>query len=159
MLDLAPGHKQGFVVDNPVLLAAGAAGCGEAHWAELDLHSLGALVVGPVTLQSRAGAPMPRVAELPGGFLLEAGSQNRGLHATLRTFAPLWARLEIPVVVQLADSRPEALARCAERLSAVTGVGALEWRAPRNTDANAAGRAVEAIVRRGRLATVGQVST
>lgn len=151
MIDLAPGHKQGLVVQNPVLLAAGCVGCGEAHWPELDVRALGGIVAGPVTLQNRAGAPMPRLAETPAGFLLETGSQNRGLHATLRNFAPLWARLGIPVVVQLADARAEALARCAARLSTVAGVAALEWRVPYGAHVATIQRGVEAIRRAGEL--------
>lgn len=138
-------------MQNPVMLAAGAAGCGEAHWPELEMRSLGALVAGPVTLQNRAGAPMPRLVETTAGMVLETGSQNRGLAATLRLYAPLWARLGIPVVVQLADARPEALARAAARLSAVAGVGALEWRIPLGADAAVVERGVDAILRAGDL--------
>mgnify|MGYP001273065614 CR=1 FL=1 len=151
MIDLAPGHKQGMLVANPVLLAAGAAGCGEAHWPDLELRALGALVAGPVTLQNRAGAPMPRLVESPAGMVLETGSQNRGLHATLRTFAPLWARMGVPVVVQLADMRPDALARCALRLSNVPGVVALEWRVAQNASTTAISQGVEAIAHAGDL--------
>jgi dihydroorotate dehydrogenase (NAD+) catalytic subunit len=151
VIELAPGHKQGCTVQNPVLLAAGSAGCGEARWPELDLRALGGLVAGPVTLQNRAGAPMPRLAEAPSGMLLETGSQNRGLSATLRTFAPLWARLGIPVVVQLTDAQPAALGRVAARLSQVKGVSALEWRVPATADAAAVARGAGAVTRAGDL--------
>lgn len=151
MIDLAPGHKQGLAVPNPVLLAAGAIGCGEAHWPDLDVRALGGVLVGPLTLQSRAGAPMPRLVQTPAGLLLETGSQNRGLQATLRTFAPLWARLGVPIIVQLADARAEALTRCAARLSTVAGVAALEWRVPHSAEAATILRGIEAIGRAGEL--------
>lgn len=129
-IDLAPGHKHGLVVQSPVLLGAGSAGGGEAIHPELDLRHVGALVVGPVSLQSRPGAPMPRVVELDGGALLNPGGQNRGLEATVREFAPLWKRLGIPVVVQLGETEPAALARLGGRLAEVRGVGGLELPVP-----------------------------
>ncbi len=126
MIDLAPGHKQGLEVKSPVLLGPGSVGAGEAIHPDLELRAVGAVVVGPVTLQNRAGAPMPRAAELPGGLLLETGGQNRGLQATLREFAPLWKRLGVPIVVQLADAPPRDLVRAAARLAEVEGVSGVE---------------------------------
>lgn len=150
-IDLAPGHKLGLSVDNPVLLAGGSIGCGEATHAELDLRALGGVVVGPLTLHSRAGAPMPRSAAVPGGLLLETGTQNRGLDATLRLYAPLWRRLDVPVIAQVADFVPREVGRLCARLSAVEGLHAVELLLPRGAEGELVRRMVEAAQREGDL--------
>jgi dihydroorotate dehydrogenase len=129
VIDLAPGHKVGMVVANPVLLGAGSIGLGDARHPELETSSLGAVVVGPVSRQSRAGSPPPRYAPLPGGMVLGTGAQNRGLDATLRKVAPQWARLGAPVVVQIAEWGESAL-RMVLRLAEVDGVAAMELLLP-----------------------------
>lgn len=129
MIDLAPGHKQGLAVENPVLLGAGSVGLGDAVHPELELEALGAVVVGPLTWQSRAGAPLPRLAPLPAGALVESGAQNRGIAATLRHAEALWARRLPPVVVQVAEWGGE-LERLVQRLSRTPGVAGLELLLP-----------------------------
>ena len=59
MIDLAPGHKMGLGVANPILLGAGSVGLGDAVHPELEVEAVGGVVVGPLTWQSRAGAPPP----------------------------------------------------------------------------------------------------
>ncbi len=135
MLDLAPNHKLGLVVANPILLAGGSIGYGEAIHAGLETARLGGVVVGPLVQQSRAGAPLPRLAETNGGFVLETGLQNRGLNAALKNFAKLWPRLGCPVIVQVADSQPQVLARTLSQLSMVDGVSGIELLLPRHADA------------------------
>jgi dihydroorotate dehydrogenase (NAD+) catalytic subunit len=122
-------------VANPILLAGGSIGYGEALHAGLATAQLGGVVVGPLVQQSRAGAPLPRLAETNGGFVLETGLQNRGLNATLKNFAKLWPRLGCPVIVQVADSQPQVLARTLSQLSLVAGVSGIELLLPRNADA------------------------
>lgn len=151
MIELAPGHKQGLAVASPVLLGAGSAGGGEATHPELDLNAIGAIVVGPVTLQSRAGAPMPRAWEVEGGLLLETGGQNRGLEATLREFGPQWKRIGTPVVVQLGETEVGPLKRMAERLGATTGVAGLELALPDRWRAEDVRRVVAPLVRAAEL--------
>lgn len=129
VIDLAPGHKVGMVVANPVLLGAGSIGLGDARHPELETSSLGAVVVGPVSRQSRAGSPPPRYAPLPGGMVLGTGAQNRGLDATLRKVATQWARLGAPVAVQVAEWGESAV-RLVRRLAEVDGVAALELLLP-----------------------------
>lgn len=146
-IDLAPNHKQGLLVHTPILLGAGAIGCGDALPRCLDLGLVGAAVIGPVTLKSRAGASTQRVAETFGGLVLETGLQNRGVEATLRRCAPHWPRLGCPVVVQLADHQPDALSAAAERLADQENVAGVELLLPRNADAEMARRVVAALVR------------
>lgn len=147
MIDLAPGHKLGLVVANPVLLAAGIIGMGEATTAEARLAELGAVVIGPIRRGGQAGPPAPRLAEMSGGVVLNGSEQNRALPAVLRRFARLWPRLGCPVVVQLADREPRQVAAAAEQLSTVAGVSAFELVIPEWADATWVSQAVAGIER------------
>ena len=146
-IDLAPHHKLGLVVANPILLAGGVIGSGDALPAGLALSQLGAAVIGPITLRSRAGSVLPRLADFPGGFVLETGLQNRGIDATLRHFARLWPRLGCPVIAQLADAQPGAAAAVAERLAVADGIVGLELLTPRTADADLLRKLIDAVAR------------
>lgn len=126
MIDLAPGHKAGLVVKNPVLLAGGTIGYGEALHSGLAVKQLGAVVVGPLLRHSGGGAPPPRLAELPGGFVLGTGLQHRGVNDVLKRFARHWSRLGVPVIVQVAETRPPSLTFVVERLATVEAVAGIE---------------------------------
>lgn len=109
MIELAPEHKLGLPLDNPVMLAAGSVGYGEAVHRDMVLGRFGAVVVGPLTHRSRGGRPPPRLAETVGGFVRDIGLQNRGVAGTVKgrvPFARLWARAGCPVMVQIADTAP-----------------------------------------------------
>ncbi|RIK42206.1 MAG: hypothetical protein DCC55_09495 [Chloroflexi bacterium] len=147
MIELAPNHKSGLPVANPILLAGGVIGYGEARHNALATESLGAVVVGPILWQSRGGTGGPRLAELNGGFVLESGLQNRGLNAVLRHFAALWPRLGCPVIAQLADAQPELLGKVAGRLASVAGLSGLELLIPRQANAELVQRLVQAAIR------------
>ena len=130
MIELAPHHKTGLPVANPLLLAGGIIGYGEAKHPSLATERLGGVVVGPILWYSRGGASGLRLAQLNGGFVLETGLQNRGLNTVLRQFAGLWPRLGTPVIAQLADDQPAMLGRVAARLAAVPGLSGLELLPP-----------------------------
>lgn len=125
-INLAPKHKMGLPVPNPVLLAGGAIGNGEAAPRGVDLSVLGAVIVGPVTRYPQIGAQPPRLAETVGGMVLNTGLQNRGVSAVLRKFARRWPRLGCPVIVQVADTRPEEAAETVQRLAPADGLSGFE---------------------------------
>ena len=85
-IDLAPNHKLGLMVANPVLLGAGAIGYGEAVPRGLDLAQLGAAVVGPVLSASRGGTQPPRLVHVNGGIVLDTGLQNRGVNNAIQQY-------------------------------------------------------------------------
>jgi dihydroorotate dehydrogenase (NAD+) catalytic subunit len=126
MINLAPGHKMGLMVGNPILLAAGVIGAGDAVQRGIRPECLGGVVVGPISRYSQSGVPPPRLAEVNSGFVLGSGLQNRGIGAAMKRVSPLWARLGCPVVVQIADTRPGAAGQVAERLMDAQGVMGLE---------------------------------
>jgi len=126
VIELAPNHKTGLPVANPILLGAGAIGCGDAVPPGLALHKLGAAVVGPVLRSARGGPKPPRVAEFSGGIVLNAGLQNRGIRSVLANCAPSWSKLGCPVVVQVADRDADDLAYVVSRLDPVRSVSGIE---------------------------------
>ena len=135
MIDLAPNHKLSFSVANPILLAGGMIGYGEALHPGLLTSQLGGVVIGPITLNSRIGTEGTRLAETNSGFILETGLQNRGIAAVLKKFAKLWPRLSCPVIAQVADAQPSALAKMVAQLTSARGLSGLELLLPRNADA------------------------
>lgn len=125
-IDLAPNHKLGLLVANPVLLGAGAIGYGEAVPRGLDLAQLGAAVVGPVLSTSRGGTQPPRLAHSNGGIVLDTGLQNRGVNNAIQQYGKLWEKLGCPVIVQVVESHPQSLAKLAGKLAPLRGVQGLE---------------------------------
>lgn len=145
MIELAPGHKQGLPVENPVLIAGGMAGYGEAIPRGLLLQAVGALVIGPIMASSRAGAPLPRVAETNGGMVLETGWQNRGISNAIARYGKLWPNLGCPVVAQLVDVDARSMGKLAARLVSVPGIAGLEL-LPLTQDVELAARMVRSVV-------------
>lgn len=126
MIELAPGHKQGLPVDNPMLLSGGVIGYGESVPAGLALGELGAVVIGPFAATSRPGNPPPRMAATNGGVVLNTGGQTRGVKAAVKRFSRLWPRMGVPVVAQIVDGDPVAAGRTAAALAGCNSVLGLE---------------------------------
>lgn len=68
----------GIRFQNPLLLAAGTAGYGREVAALIPLDELGGIITKAVSLNPRAGAPAPRVAELSEGMINAVGLANPG---------------------------------------------------------------------------------
>ena len=98
--------------------------------AALDLPSpyvgIGAVVTKTVTPEPRAGNPMPRLVELPGGAINSIGLENVGFAAFLAEVLPALEARGVPTVVSLAATRPEEFGTMAARLHAV-GRGMRHW--------------------------------
>ena len=73
---------------NPVVLAAGTAGYGAELENVLDLDAIGGLVTKAVSVEPRAGAAEPRVAEFDGGMINAVGLANPGLAKVTRLQVP-----------------------------------------------------------------------
>lgn len=126
MIELAPVHKQGLPSQNPVWIAGGMIGYGEAVGRGLNVAALGGVVVGPILASSRAGAALPRVAHTIGGMVLETGWQNRGVSNALARYGKLWPSMGCPVVAQLVDADARNMGKLAARLATIPGVAGLE---------------------------------
>jgi len=130
LLDLAPGHKQGLLLANPVMPAAGTFGYGLEYEGLVEIERLGAIVTTPTTLRPQRGRPQPRLQELAGALLLDTGGQNPGLGRVLAEYAPRWARGAVPVILNIAGREPTEFASLARRLNGVQGVWGLELTLP-----------------------------
>jgi dihydroorotate dehydrogenase (NAD+) catalytic subunit len=84
-----------LVFQNPIVLAAGTAGYGEELAGVVRLESLGGFVTKAVSLEPRAGAPAPRVAEFEGGMMNAVGLANPGLAAVRVQHLP-WLASHLP---------------------------------------------------------------
>jgi dihydroorotate dehydrogenase (NAD+) catalytic subunit len=109
----------GIDFQNPVLLAAGTAAYGREIARVIDLDALGGLVTKAVSVETRHGAPAPRVAEFDGGMINAIGLANPGVEEVKSEHLPWLAQnLEhAKVVVNVVGSRVEDFA---------TVVGALD---------------------------------
>ena len=71
----------GLRFQNPLLLASGTAAYGRELAGVVDLEALGGLVTKAVSIEPRAGAPAPRVAEWAGGMVNAIGLANPGVES------------------------------------------------------------------------------
>jgi dihydroorotate dehydrogenase (NAD+) catalytic subunit len=129
-IDLAPDHKAGLTLTNPVMPAAGCFGFGTEYARLVDAERLGAVVVGPITARPRQGAAPPRTMPIPGGVLLHTGLANPGVAAVLHRHTRAWARSPVPIIVHVAGTTPDEAASCCRRLSSVEAIAGIELGLP-----------------------------
>jgi len=125
-VELAPRHRFGLRLSNPVMTASGTCGYGTQSGQLFDLERLGAIVCKGTTLLPRDGNPQPRIAETAGGVLNSIGLQNIGVDALIKEVAPIWTSRRVPVIVNIAGETVSDYAELAGRLDGVAGVSALE---------------------------------
>lgn len=125
-VQLAPGHRTGLLLANPVMTASGTFGYGTESSHLFDIQKLGAIVCKGTTLEPREGNIQPRLAETPCGVLNSIGLQNIGVEALIAEKAPVWAGWRVPVIVNIAGRTVDEYARLADRLEGVAGISAIE---------------------------------
>ena len=125
-VELAPGQKNSLPLKNPVMPASGTFSWGLEFAKHFDIETLGAVVSKGVTMAARAGNQQPRVAETPAGMLNSIGLQNIGIEACISDMAPLWARWNVPVMVNIAGDTVEEFGQMARMLDGVPGIAAIE---------------------------------
>ncbi len=125
-IELAPKHKTGLALANPVMPAAGCFGFGSEYARLVEVEALGALVFGPVTARKRAGADLPRALPISGGVLLHTALANPGIAAIVRRCTRVWARSPVPVIVHVAGTSPGETASCCQRLASIEAVSGIE---------------------------------
>ena len=118
--------KQELALRNPVTTASGTFSNGLEFARRFDLGALGAIVSKGTTLRPRRGNPQPRTVETPAGMINSIGFQNVGVGALVRDAAPVWARWDVPVVVNVMGDSVREYGLLAERLDGVPGVAGLE---------------------------------
>ncbi len=125
-IELAPQHKSGLRLRNPVMLASGMTGYGLEIARVAEIHRLGALVCNSVFLHARVLAEPPRLLETPAGLLSSFARPGQGLQKVLKTYARTWATWQTPVIVSLAGTTRREFVELAARLDGLPGVAALE---------------------------------
>jgi len=130
MIELAPHHKIGLPLRNPVLIAAGFGGYGNAYQRLIDLSTFGAVVTNPITLRPQRGSLQPRVVEMKAGFILNSGQQNPGVKQVIRQYSKVWIRLGVPVIAHLPADEPDDLRRTARALTGTEAITAIELGLP-----------------------------
>lgn len=125
-VDLAPSRPGALALPNPVLAASGTFGYGVEYADVVDVQRLGAICCKGTTLKARAGNRPPRVTETPAGMLNSIGLQNPGVDAVLDRYAPLWARWQVPVIVNVAGESVEDYVGVVRKLDGVPGVAGIE---------------------------------
>ncbi len=125
-VQLAPGHKTGLLLANPVMTASGTFGYGTEYPRLFDIQRLGAIICKGTTYKPREGNPQPRLAETASGMLNSIGLQNIGVKAVVREKAPVWAGWKVPVIVNIAGETIDEYARIARALEGVAGVSGIE---------------------------------
>lgn len=127
---LAPLRTElaGIPLQNPVLLAAGTAAYGDELAGVIDIDALGGLVTKAVSLEPRAGAAAPRVAEFPGGMINAVGLANPGVDSVRATHLP-WIAANLKraqVLVNVVGYAVEDFAGVITRLESAAGVRGFE---------------------------------
>jgi dihydroorotate dehydrogenase (NAD+) catalytic subunit len=116
----------GLVLPGPVLVASGCFGTGRELGSLFDRRDLGGVVSRSITALPRKGAPSPRLAETPSGFLSKVGLQNPGVEAFVADDLLHMAGTGLPVIVSIAGGSVEEYVRVAAMLDGAPGVVALE---------------------------------
>ncbi len=125
-VELAPAHKTGLALRNPIMTASGTFSWGLEFARAYGVDCLGAIVSKGVTVVPRGGNQQPRAAETPAGMLNSIGLQNIGLDKVISEMAPLWAKWDVPVVVNVAGDTVDEFGEMAAALDGIPGIAALE---------------------------------
>ena len=125
-IQLAPSHPRGLHLINPVMTAAGTFGYGVEYSQIVDIQRLGAIVCKGTTLKPREGNPQPRLVETASGILNSVGLENIGVEAVIKEKAPVWAKWQVPVIVNIAGESIDEYKEVAARLEGIAGISAIE---------------------------------
>ncbi|MBT5772801.1 MAG: dihydroorotate dehydrogenase [Dehalococcoidia bacterium] len=125
-VNLAPRHKLELQLRNPVMTGSGTFSNGTELAKHFDIDQLGGIVSKGTTLRPRRGNPTPRTIETAAGMINAIGFQNIGVGALIRNVAPVWARWNVPAIVNIMGDNVAEYGVLAQRLDGIDGVAALE---------------------------------
>lgn len=124
--DLAPLNPRELKLTNPVIAASGCFGYGTEYAQIIDVQRLGAFISKGITPERRAGNPMPRITETPGGMLNAIGLQNPGIHGFVKKYPPIWEQWSVPAIVNISAETVSDYARMARILDEQPGIAGIE---------------------------------
>jgi len=125
-VDLSVEAARGLWLKNPVITASGTFGQGVEYAELIDVGRLGAIVNKGTTPHARLGNPQYRIAETPAGILNSIGLENPGAEEVARKYGKIWAKLGVPVVVNVAGYSVRDYVFVVEALDGTPGVIAFE---------------------------------
>jgi dihydroorotate dehydrogenase (NAD+) catalytic subunit len=125
-VDLSVEAARGLWLKNPVITASGTFGQGIEYAELIDVTRLGAIVNKGTTPRARPGNPQYRIAETPAGILNSIGLENPGAEEVARKYGKLWAKLGVPVIVNVAGYSVQDYVFVVEALDGTPGVIAFE---------------------------------
>ncbi len=109
-----------------MIAASGTFGYGTEYCELIDIQKLGAIVCKGTTLMPRKGNPQPRIVETIDGLLNSVGLENIGVDAVIRDKAPIWARWQVPVIVNVAGEMMDEYIQVVTKLEGVPWVSSIE---------------------------------
>ena len=115
-----------LTLNNPILTASGTFGYGEEFSLVLNLNRLGGLVTKAVSLEPRAGNPLPRIAETTSGMLNSIGLANVGVKKFITDKLPFLKSLSTAVIVNVAGKTVDDFARVVAEIENAGGVDGYE---------------------------------
>lgn len=125
-VELAPHHKTGLLLKNPVMTAAGTFGYGVELARIAEVQRLGAVICKGTTLHARTGNASSRPLEVASGLINAIGLQNPGVRVVVEKYAPVWASWETPVIVNVVGTSIDEYVEVAEHLEGVVGISGIE---------------------------------
>jgi dihydroorotate dehydrogenase (NAD+) catalytic subunit len=125
-IELAPRHKSGLLLKNPVMTAAGTFGYGVELARIAEVQRLGAVICKGTTLHARTGNAHPRTLEVASGLINTIGLQNPGVRAVVEKYASVWASWDTPVIVNVVGNSIDEYVQVAEYLEGVPGIAGIE---------------------------------
>lgn len=123
---LAPRHKNGLLLCNPIIIASGTCGYGMDNTKFAEICQVGAFTCKGTTLHPRRGNQEPRILETASGTLNAIGLQNPGIRTVIEEYAPIWATWQTPVIVNIAGESIKEFVELATLLEGVEGVAGVE---------------------------------
>jgi dihydroorotate dehydrogenase (NAD+) catalytic subunit len=111
---------------NPVFSASGTFGYGEEMEPFVSPGEYGGIIGKSISLEPRAGNPVPRVIETPSGMLNSIGLQNPGFEAFVRDYLPRMRQYGTILVVNIVGNTVDEYVEMAQRLDSESGVDAIE---------------------------------
>jgi len=112
-----------LTLPNPVMPASGT--FAEGLDRVMDFNRLGAFVTKTITRELRAGNPLPRVVERPGGLINSIGIPSKGVPHFLAHTLPYYAAYRPPLVVSISAPTAEEFAQLAVEMTR-PGIAAIE---------------------------------
>ncbi len=113
-------------ITSPFLAASGTLGWGDTLLDVSPEFLPGAFITPTLTLEARAGNPMPRTTEITAGLLHATGLPNPGITQFLSEQLPILSGLACPVIVSIWGETPAAWKNLARELSGVAEIAAVE---------------------------------